>query len=135
MSQKTPIIRTISDPEGNFIRSYDHGDLIQVFLKLRSESSARRLGYIRPAQRILELERNRSRHLHQKSNSYGLNYELIKQSTRFDTIRIIDEFGVYDLPKDIALSNGKFLFFKQEGFERQLFIPLTLLTQYQKTKK
>ena len=80
--------------------------------------------------RTLTIKRNREKHLLKKGNAYGLNHKLIADATRLDTVRIIDDFGRWDVPREFILENGKFLLFAKQGFELQIFISLEQIAQF-----
>ena len=80
----------------------------------------------------LYLYRDEVRHLHRKSNSYGFNLKLL-QLPRIKKI-ILNEGNInkYVIPKEIILREGKILFFKQQGFEKQIFLSKNLIEKYKK---
>ena len=65
-----------------------------------------------------------------KNNSYGFNEHLIKTGKTFDKIKLIDDGGTYVFPKSEILEKGKYLFFKEQGFEKQLFLPLEEINKF-----
>ena len=66
-----------------------------------------------------------SLHIHRKSNSIGFNYQLLKQSS-FKWI-VVKAEGYENLvtSRKYILQFGKYLYFKNEGFEKQIFLPLS----------
>lgn len=104
------------DNEGNILRR----EGTAIFLKLKREKRTRRIGDIN--NRILYMTRKRNRHIHVKSNSYGFNHWLLDNAKLFDYIVIQDEMGAYKIKKDYIVKKGDFLFFKQTGFEKQIFL-------------
>ena len=80
--------------------------------------------------RTLTVTRNRAKHLLQKGNAYGLNHKLLAEATRFDTVRIVDDYGRWDIPREFILENGKFLLFAKQGFELQIFISLEQIERF-----
>ena len=106
----------------------------QIVIKLDLKDSSRKqplkIGEVNPETRCLEIKRNRSKHLHYKSNSYGFNHHVISTGTKFDYVLIKDEYGIYKVPTVIILTVGQFLYFQQQGFERQIFLPIEQIEQY-----
>lgn len=119
----------IKDTEGNAIRSKNYGGFIHIVLYLKGTAYPRKLGRINTSTNTLIVDRKRAKHLHLKSNSYGFNHSLLAQATRFDKVQINDETGSYIATVEDILTNGKFLFFKQVGFEKQIFYPINQLTK------
>lgn len=102
-----------------------------IHLKLAGEKGRERLiGTIDIEHDWLMVERKRDKHLHRKSLSYGFNEYLIKNAKAFKNIMLHDESGYYLIPLDVIKENGKYLFFKQQGFEVQLFLELEIIKKY-----
>lgn len=133
---KTPdAIRTVGDDFGNLIKCANNGKRIIISLKLASETRHRKLGVINLAQRSMQIKRNSAKHLMKKFNGYGFNYKLLADSKLFDTVRLSDENADWVIPKEFILENGKFLNFKKQGFELQVFTPLDQIEQFKKQPK
>lgn len=115
----------IPDGDGNEIRVFDK----TLSLKLKSERRSRRIGVIN-SKRQLYIQRKRDRHLHYKSKSYGFNFSIINAAKKFDSVLLSDEKGRYLIPNKIILEEGKFLYFKQLGFEKQIFLSLEIINNY-----
>lgn len=117
------------DDNGNELAIADNG---KVMLHLKSEPRARAIGVIRD--RVLHVDRNRDRHLHRKSNSYGFNYHVL-QKDMFDHVSINESGTHYVVPKDVILADGKVMFFKKAkagSFEVQIFLNLDTIKTYRK---
>ena len=110
----------IQDEHGN--KLYRRKD--NIFLQLESEAFPRKLGTIDEENQIIVMFRDSSKHLHRKSNSYGFNFQLLKTATVFKTIRLIVDGIHYLIPLELIRKKGQFLFFKQQGFEKQIFLSL-----------
>ena len=122
---------TLQDNDGNALIVRDcTPHQIKLSLQLSKEKRERTIGEINPELKILYLKRKRDRHLHYKSNSYGFNYHVLSTGQRFNDIVIIDEFGTFKIPKSHLIEKSKFLFFKQKGFERQIFLPLDEMNKF-----
>lgn len=125
---------TIKDEVGNIIESTHKASTATLKLKLASEKFYRSIGNINMKSRQLEMVRERSKHLFRKFNAYGFNHHILANSVLFDTVLLKDDKGVYDVPKQVILENGKFMNFKNHGgFELQIFLPLTEIEKFKTT--
>ena len=124
------IINTTPDQEGNFFEIINDGDTIIIFLKLKKEKKKREIGIIYLSQSTLFITRNREKHLFRKNQSYGFNEYIISNATKFEYVRFNDEFISALIPRKIILEKGSYLHFKENGFERQLFLSLEEINKY-----
>jgi hypothetical protein len=127
-------ITTEPDERGNFFR-VESDQLMMVrsiALQLALEKKTRHIGTLYVKDRVLKIKRTRSRHLFLKNNSYGFNEHIIRTAILFDRVILNDEFGVFDIPREVILSKGTYLDFKQIGFEKQIFLSLEIIQQYKK---
>lgn len=131
--KKQEITKQIVDSAGNKIIASNNGSRIKVLLKLQNELRSRLLGYINIKSKSIKITRKKEVHLLQKNNSYGFNHTLLLDAKRFDKILLKDEINSWKIPTQFILDNGKFLFFKEQGFEKQIFISIEQLNQF-KTK-
>jgi len=131
--KKQEITKQISDSAGNKIIASNNGDRIKVLLKLNTELRSRLLGYVNIKSKSIKIIRKKEVHLLYKNNSYGFNHTLLADAKTFDKILLKDEVNAWKIPTKFILENGKFLFFKEQGFERQIFVSLEQLNQF-KTK-
>jgi hypothetical protein len=120
----------VEDSFGNAIIVRRGGNTLRLSIRLSKSPKERKIGEIDMPTRTLTVTRNRAKHLLQKGNAYGLNHKLIAEATRFDTVRIVDDFGRWDIPREYILENGKFLLFAKQGFELQIFISLEQIQQF-----
>lgn len=133
MKNKDAISQQIADKDGNTLIIEMSGN---VFLKLDKENRQRRLGFIDRNKKLFIITRNREKHLHQKSNSYGFNHHIISKAKSFDKILLKDNYGEYEFPVSKILDHGKtYLQFKQKGFELQIFLPLEVIELHRKPQK
>ncbi len=111
-------------------------NLITVSLKLDSEKRPRTLGVIDTTTKIMTIHRDREKHLHLKSWSYGFNHYLLSNATKFDRILMIERFGTerhkYLIPVNVILAEGQFLHFLDAGFEKQIFLGLERIREFEK---
>lgn len=129
-------IKTVSDDRGNNLKCFNNGKRIRLYLKLVSEKSSRNLGTINPARKVLEIKRNRAKHLFRKTQSYGFNYKLLADSKLFENVRLMDDFQEWLIPKQFILDNGNFMnFVNHGGFELQIFLPLSSMQEFEKKPK
>lgn len=115
------------DSNGN--KLYKKGDTI--FLILSSEGYPRKLGVLDVKHRVMTMTRDSSKHLHIKSNSYGFNFNLLDTASLFDTIRLIIDGVHYMIPISLIKEKGNFLFFRQQGFEKQIFLEVSEILKHE----
>jgi hypothetical protein len=127
-------INTEPDERGNFFRveSVQLMLIRAISLQLALEEKTRHIGTLYVKDRILKVKRTRSRHLFRKNNSYGFNEHIIRTGILFDRVILNDEFGVFEIPREVILEKGTYLDFKQIGFEKQIFLALEIIQQYKK---
>lgn len=123
------------DDMENYLRIKSNDKLIQLSLKLKSENKLRRIGTVTKSTKTIDIKRKRGKHLHIKSNSYGFNYEVLNNKKSFDMVRLSDEISDWKIPLDFIMKNGKFLYFLQQGFEKQIFVTLEQIEQYRVKKE
>ena len=125
-------MKTKSTPDqyGNYFEVDEKKGWLFVHLKLHTNAKSREVGKVNLKERVMEIKRDRERHLFRKNNSYGFNEYLIKEARTFDKIKLIDDLGTYVFPKDLILEKGRYLFFKEQGFEKQLFLQLDEIIGY-----
>ena len=117
----------------NYIRIESNDRLIKLTLMLYN-SEPRFVGTITKSTRTIEIRRKMSVHLFRMANAYGFNEYILKNSKTFDWIRLRDDAGNdWKIPKQFIIDNGKYLNFKEQGFELQLFVPLEMLEPYRVT--
>jgi len=131
------------DNDGNTIRSFFIDDtgknkimvkqndkLITLILKL-GKTKSRLIGTVTKSTRTIEMIRNQSRgHLFWSTNSYGFGYYVLKNQTSIDWIRLSDDMGGHwKIPVHYLLKAGKFLHFKNQGFELQILLSLEELNK------
>jgi len=132
-NKKQETTKQVADNVGNKIIASSNGTRIKVLLKLNSEIRSRLLGYINIKSKSIKIIRKKEVHMLQKNNSYGFNYTLLNDAKTFNKILLKDELNAWKIPTQFILDNGKFLFFKEQGFEKQIFISIEQLNQF-KTK-
>lgn len=79
----------------------------------------------------MAVKRVRDKHLFRKFNAYGFNDYVLRNQTTFDWIRLSDDEGNHwKIPVTFISEYGKFLNFKQQGFELQRFVSLEQIEQF-----
>lgn len=121
------------DENGNSLIVKRSGATLKLILVLVNQHGERHLGTINTTTRTLNVKRNRSKHLMQVVNGYGFNYMLLDTAKSFDRVRLVDEYAAYSIPREFILKHGSILNFKQQGFERQIFVSLEQLEAYKIT--
>lgn len=101
-----------------------------IYLKLADESKNRLLGKVKGD--TFFVKRVREKHLFKKNESYGFSINIIEQ-LNVDYIELYEDSGVFKFPVDVLRQFGDYLHFKDEGFERQLFLPLLIIDKYRYT--
>ena len=108
-----------------------------IYIKLASENKPRKIWYINPKKRWLVVLRKKSRHFHRLSKSYGFNFEILDKAQQFDKILLRENMGTksaktYEIPVKVILEEGEFLFFKEQGFEKQIFLKLKRIKDFER---
>lgn len=100
-----------------------------IFLYLAS-GGKRLVGELLEGQRVLRVTRKRGKHLLRKANAYGFNHFILSNAKKFDTVLLVDDFGAYRIPRQYILEHGEFLWFKEQGFEKQIFLTLDKIIDF-----
>ena len=114
---------------------YDESDSpvnANVHLKLSSEGAPRMLGSYEFGTRTFYCRRKTSKHLHRKTNSFGFNWTILGDDyLRIENVYVIvDDELHYRFKKSAMDEFGRFLNFKQQGFELQRFMSYDLIKRY-----
>lgn len=120
----------VEDAFGNGIIVKRRGDTLRVAVRLKGNPRERVIGEIDMPTRTLTVTRKREKHLLVKGNAYGFNHKLIAEATKFDTVKLIDDYSTWSIPREFILANGKFLLFTKQGFELQIFVSLEQLLPF-----
>lgn len=134
MATSTQLItrKFILDDEGkNYLLIQSNNKVINLKLKLERDKKLRKIGRVTKSTKILEVRRVRAKHLFIKGNAYGFNHYILENSKTFKTISLFDGIKHWKIPVEFILKEGVFLIFKQQGFERQLFVSLQQIEQYE----
>jgi len=103
-----------------------------IHLKLKSEGKRRNLGTLYYHDRSFHVLRDSSKHYHYMTKSYGFNWSIIDDADlNIKSIHlIVDRSEKYIIPKSILETYGRFLNFKQQGFELQKFLPMDMIRKF-----
>ena len=124
-------IHTQSDGNGNSIIV----DTETIYLQLSKNKGVRKLvGVINFKERYIRMNRLSTKHLLQKADSYGFNWHVLSQARKFDTVMLCTDEGVYKIPVQDIINRGQFLFFKEQGFEKQIFLTRQIINEYSERK-
>lgn len=118
----------ITSREGHRFEADEKDGFLYITLHLKGSRKGRNIGRVRLADRTLEVERKREKHLMKKGNAYGFNEYVMRNAKTFDKIELKDDYGTYMIPRQLIINMGNYLHFKEEGFERQLFLPLHIIS-------
>jgi hypothetical protein len=111
---------------------------IIVRIRVRGENRERTVGVYEVADKIFHVKRDSEKHFHRMSQSYGFNWEILNDSMFKEVQNIhllVDGSRNYLIPIAAIRQHGRALMFKQQGFELQLFVPLSVIEQYSVTVK
>lgn len=113
------------DSVGNKLIATPVGGMLQVGLKLANESRVRDLGkLLKRDNKIVYTKYVDEKNIFRKANAWGLNYKILSTLPDDASIELHSKTKSYTISVSEAKKNGKFLFFKEQGFEKQWFIPL-----------
>ena len=120
----------ITSKEGHRFEADEKDGYLYITLHLKGKKAGRSIGRVRLADRVLEVSRKRSKHLMLKANAYGFNEYVLREAKKFDRIELTDEYGTYLFSRQLVIDMGRYLHFKEEGFEKQLFLSLNIITNH-----
>ena len=120
----------ITSKEGHRFEADERDGFLYITLHLKGKKAARNIGRVRLADRVLEVSRKREKHLMLKANAYGFNEYVLREAKKFDRIELTDEYGTYLFSRQLVLDMGRYLHFKEEGFEKQLFLSLNIISNH-----
>ncbi len=124
-----------SDENGNLIIIRRNPKRVILSLKLVNEKKYRRVGEINKQQRVMTVRRTKKFHLLRAADSYGFNHQILKDAHTFDFVRILTDEAEYKIPRLTILDIGDFLWFKHQGFEKQIFLSREQLSHYKREVK
>lgn len=138
VDQKKSINSKMVDEQGNTILIVRNDNIITLWLKLKSETRKRKIGFVNTNTKVLYITRVREKHLFRKMNAYGFCYTILKDAKKFNQIRLKDDWFEWLIPVEFILNkeNAKYLHFKGNGgFELQVFMSLETLEQFKRPER
>jgi hypothetical protein len=109
----------------------------QITLSLSRESfKKRKIGQLvmtAKGQLVYEKHVNEEKHLFRKFNAWGFHYIVLEDLHPEAWLRVISDKKKYAIKVKDARDVAQFLHFKDQGFERQAFIPLSFFKQAELT--
>jgi hypothetical protein len=121
--------------EGHRFEADEKDGFLYITLHLKGSKRGRNIGRVRLADRVLEVERKRDKHLMQKAQAYGFNEYVIRNGKTFDRIELRDDYGTYLFPRQLVIDMGRYLHFKEEGFEKQMFLSINIISNHKTENK
>lgn len=127
----------VDDEGGNKLQVKQNDKLIVLTLLLKNDKP-RRIGVVTRSTRTLAIKRKVGVHLFRKISplgGWGFCHYVLNNQNSIDFIRLSDDMGNEwsNIPVKFILENGKFLFFKEQGFEKQIFVSLEQLAEFKIT--
>ena len=118
----------IKDKAGNTL--YRSGN--NIMLDLVKEDRRRKIGTLAEDDTLVIMRRNPEKHLLRVANAYGFCYEFLATAKKVKVVRILilGTKDFYHINVSDLLAIGDFLFFKKQGFEKQIFVTLEQLEKY-----
>lgn len=110
---------------------------LDLYVLLPKEKHRREVGRISISDRQFHIKRHSQKHILRANNAYGMNYQILSEGVLFDTVVIHEEDTgkIFKMDKMFILKDGQFLQFKQQGFERQIFVTKEWLSYYEVTNE
>lgn len=103
----------------------------RVRLQLISENKFRNIGDMDFTTHTFYTKRDKDKHYHIKTNSYGFNYHVLNNSYLNIQWIVLDLDGIrYRFSKSIIDQMGFFMHYKKEGFELQKFLRYNVILLY-----
>lgn len=107
----------------------------KIFLSLVAEGNRERLlGEVDTENKILFVSRDKAKHFHRISLSYGFNKIVIETVAVFNRVLLMEIDGptvsYFLIPDVVILKEGHKLNFVNQGFELQWFLPMQIIKKY-----
>lgn len=117
----------IEDKDGNVLYTEGRGDY-KWYTLLASAASPKLVGTM--AGDVLNVKRDKTKHLMRINNSYGFSDLMIQNLPANCSVKLKDQDGEYLIPRSVFLQKGTYLSFKKAGYETQLFLSLDVIHSY-----
>lgn len=117
----------VEDKDGNVLYTEGRGDL-KWYTLLSSATAPKLIGTM--SGNILQVKRDKSKHLMRINNSYGFSDLMVQNLPPDASVLVKDQDGEYLIPKRVFLQSGSYLAFKKSGYETQIFLSLDVIHRY-----
>lgn len=119
ISDKLSLNFNKTDVQGNKLEYIE----TNIFLTLKRDGKKRNIGTVtqHPDGHILYTKHEMDDGLFYKLNAWSIHNYILHN---VDYICFITETKIYKITADTAKSNGKYLFFKDSGYELKIYVPL-----------
>ena len=118
--------KIFTDDFGNIAYVKDN----EIRLRIKGRKRVRKLFDIHKPLNLISCKRNREKHLHIKSNSYGFNWNVLMKAKEVQNVLLKDKEGLYLIPIRDILNIGQFMHFIKQKFELQIFLNLDEINKY-----
>lgn len=110
-----------------------HKGIVEYSINVKGKPKC--IGTYDENRKALYVVRTKSKHLHKNSDSYGFNHDMLEELFGICDVVIITEkdgknIYVYTIPFFELMRNRFFLHFKKQGYERQVFIKHSIISNY-----
>lgn len=106
----------------------------KVYIHLHNEKYKRMIGQIDTQNRIMFVERDKSKHYHREMMAYGFNYTVIDKIANLKKVLMLETDGTrqtfYLIPVEFIKANSKVKNFQKSGFEIQYFLRYEYLERF-----
>ena len=113
----------------HFIYQDDDGSIVitysgKIVLNLKSENRSRNIGVLAKDGKggISYYKEDKESEIFRKTDSWSLNYNVIKFLEENATINIKTEKFIYRISKSDVIEKGEFLYFKTSGIEKKIYV-------------
>lgn len=129
-------MKLVKDKQDNVLILENCLEGCNLFIRLAKERHRRLIGRINKTTRRMHIERDPYKHLLNKANSYGFNHHVLEHGQTFDHVVIheLQTKKIFKIPRLDMLEEGQFLFFKEQGFEKQIFLKREWIERYEITQ-
>lgn len=106
----------------------------KIYIYIAAEERHRLIASINIKKKYLSITR-KSTHLHKKTHSYGFNECVIRSANICKNVVLNCPEGKFTISIEEIIKNAGYLHFKKQGFEKQIFLPLSYIQQNKNTLK
>ena len=119
------ILSKLMSGEDKYGNEVSIGETGNIFLKLKSEDRTRDIGTLKIVEdKVYYLKISKEKYIFLKLNAWGINEFILNKLQENDIVIIKTEKKTYESTIKNILENSQYYFFKKQGFEKQIFLPL-----------